>query len=136
MPLRSLRRRAFDLFAILPLFGLLAPSQLMLCTAERGHRALELVPAAQCHAATFDAGGVAAVRDDGCPENCSDTPVAAGVAIIKQIANHDCPSTALSPLLSSSTPSLIMRPTASRRSPGSFVASVNARALRTVVILA
>ena len=136
MPLRSLRRRAFDLFAILPLFGLLAPSELMLCTAARGHRALELVPAAQCHAATFDAGGVSAMPDDGCPENCSDTPVAAGVAIIKQAANHDSSSTAPSPLLFLSTPSLVMRPSASRPSPGSFTASVDARALRTVVILA
>jgi hypothetical protein len=76
------RRSLLRFLLWLAYLGVAVPAQTVLCVAPGGHLAIEVVRSLSCHPGSAAGGiGVASAADDGCPSECTDTPLWAGVAI-------------------------------------------------------
>jgi hypothetical protein len=76
------RRSLLRLLVVLAYLGVSAPAPTILCVGPDGHREIELARSLTCHpGAGTSAVGVTSAGDDGCPSDCSDTPLWTGAAV-------------------------------------------------------
>ncbi len=114
------------------LVGHATPVGAVLCVAERGHHAIELVAAETCHGAGEMT--VAGTHDVACPDACTDTPLRAG-AEIRSPGASDLGSQTAALVSFAATPAAAHRAVAAPCSPLVMTRSSAVVRLRSTVLL-